>query len=285
MSFRAAALALLLASAALPALAQTAPAAGADPVVAKVNGVEIHRSDVMAAIQTLPEQYRALPMTTLYQPILNRLIEGKLLSAAAEKEKIGDEAAVKLKIAAAREQVLREEYLGRAVDKAVAEPKLKAYYDSLMKNWPAEEQVHARHILVKTEKEAQAALDEVNKSGDFAAVAKARSTDGSAPNGGDLGFFNKDQMVPPFAEAAFAMKPGEVSKAPFVTQFGWHIIKVEARRQAPKPTFDEKKDEIRDTLAQEAVQETLALMRKDAKIEQFDINGAAPPAMQLAPKK
>jgi peptidyl-prolyl cis-trans isomerase C len=270
--------------AAQPAAAQSAPAAASDPVVARVDGAEIRQSEVLAAIQTLPEQYRSLPVSALFTPLLNRLIEGKLLAGAAEKAKLADEADVKVKLAAAREQVLRDVYLGREIEKAVSADRMRSYYQALVKSWPAEDQIHARHILVKTEKEAQAALDEVKKSGDFAEVAKKRSTDGSAPNGGDLGYFTKEQMVPQFSEAAFALKKGEVSAAPFVSPFGWHIVKVEDRRPAPPPSFEDKQDEIRDTLAKEAVQETLAIMRKDAKIEQFDVNGAAPPAMQLAPR-
>lgn len=267
-------LAFALAALALPAAAQLKPLAPAgDPVVAKVNGQEIKRSDVSVAIQNLPTQYQSMPFEALFQPVLNRLIEGHLLAGAAEKAKVGDEPDVKRRVAFARDRILQDVYLNREVEKGLTDAKLRAFYDKQVKEQPPAEEVRARHILVKTEDEAKAALAEITKGADFAEVAKKRSTDGSAAQGGDLGYFTADQMVPEFSKAAFELKKGEVSKAPVKSQFGFHLIKVEDKRTQKMPTFEESKDELRSALAQEVAQGVVDVLRKDAKIETFDANG------------
>ena len=267
-------LAFALAVLALPAAAQLKPLAPAgDPVVAKVNGQEIKRSDVSVAIQNLPTQYQSMPFEALFQPVLNRLIEGHLLAGAAEKAKVGDDPDVKRRVAFARDRILQDVYLNREVEKGLTDAKLRAFYDKQVKEQPPAEEVRARHILVKTEDEAKAALAEITKGTDFAEVAKKRSTDGSAAQGGDLGYFTADQMVPEFSKAAFELKKGEVTKAPVKSQFGFHLIKVEDKRTQKMPTFEESKDELRSALAQEVAQGVVDVLRKDAKIETFDANG------------
>ena len=267
-------LAFALAVLALPAAAQLKPLAPAgDPVVAKVNGQEIKRSDVSVAIQNLPTQYQSMPFEALFQPVLNRLIEGHLLAGAAEKAKVGDDPDVKRRVAFARDRILQDVYLNREVEKGLTDAKLRAFYDKQVKEQPPAEEVRARHILVKTEDEAKAALAEIAKGADFGEVAKKRSTDGSAAQGGDLGYFTADQMVPEFSKAAFELKKGEVTKAPVKSQFGFHLIKVEDKRTQKMPTFEESKDELRSALAQEVAQGVVDVLRKDAKIETFDANG------------
>jgi len=246
-----------------------------DPVVAKVNGTDIRRSEVLMTLEALPEQYRGVPPDALFVPVLERMIDGKILAQAAEKAKVADDPEVKKRLAATRERVLQDVYLTKEVEKGLTDDKLKAEYDKAVKAQPPVEEVKARHILVKTEGEAKAAIEEVGKGADFAEVSKKRSTGPSANNGGDLGYFTKDQMVPEFATAAFALKAGEITKTPIQTQFGWHVIKVEDRRAAAVPTFDEKREEIRAGLAEAAVQTVIGDLRKAAKVEQFV---QAPPA-------
>ncbi|MFA7429589.1 MAG: peptidylprolyl isomerase, partial [Rhodospirillaceae bacterium] len=130
------------------------------------------------------------------------------------------------------------------------------------------------HILVDSEDAAKAIITDLKKGGDFAAIAKEKSSDPGAANGGDLGWFTKGTMVPEFAEAAYALKPGAITEAPVKTQFGWHIIKVEDRRKAEPPTFDEAKEDLRAQMAEEAVTEVLAGLRKDAKVETFALDGS-----------
>jgi len=271
---RAAALALALGFP-LAAGAETpaSPAAG-DPVVARVNGTEIHRTEVTAAIATLPEQYRQLPADMLFASILGQMIDRQLLSTAAEQAKLGDDAEVKKRLAQARDRVLQEVYLTREVEKGLTDERLKAQYQKMLKDQPAGEEVHARHILVDSEDKAKALIAKLEKGESFEELAKANSTGPSANNGGDLGYFSKEQMVPEFADAAFAMKPGEVSKVPVKTQFGWHIIKVEDRRTTPPPKFEDTREELRKQVAQELVTDLIAKLRKGAKVEQFNADGS-----------
>ncbi len=134
----------------------------------------------------------------------------------------------------------------------------------------AEQEVHARHILVATEEEAKEIEAELKKGADFATLAKEKSKDPSgAANGGDLGYFTKDQMVPEFAEAAFKLDKGQISD-PVHTQFGWHIIKVEDKRTKPTPTFEEVKPQLDNYVARRAQEELVDNLRKSAKIERLD---------------
>jgi peptidyl-prolyl cis-trans isomerase C len=249
-----------------------------DPVVARVNDSEIRRSDVLITIESLPAQYRQLPLEALFGTVLTQMIDRRLIAQAAEKSKLGDDAEVKRRLAGLRERVLQEIYLSNELEKALTDDKVRSRHEQLLKSQPAKEEVRARHILLASEADAKAVIDELTKGGDFAELAKSRSSGPSAATGGDLGYFAKDQMVPEFAEAAFAMKKGETSKAPVKTQFGWHVIKIEDRRQAAPPSFEERKDELRREMAQEMIVAIIDDLRKGAKIEQFSLDGGPAPA-------
>ena len=147
---------------------------------------------------------------------------------------------------------------------------------------PAASEVHARHILLETEEKAREVLAEVQGGKEFAAAAQEYSTGPSGPNGGDLGFFTADQMVKPFADAAFAMKPGEVSAEPVKTDFGWHVIKVEDRREQAQPGLEEMKEQLSQEATQEIAAEMMAGLREGAEIVTFDIDGNPIPAAEEA---
>lgn len=251
------------------ALAQPAKTAD-DPVVARVNGQPILRSAVMEFYNQLPPQMAQIPIEQILPGIINELAARRLLGDAAEKAKLGDDPAVKKQLQSAREQVLQQAYLDRKVKTEVTEAKMKARYEELIKQQPPQEEVHARHILVASEADAKAALDEVKKGADFTEVSKKRSTGPTAATGGDLGFFTKDKMVPEFAEAAFKLQPGQVTDAPVKSQFGWHVIKVEARRKSDPPKFEDVRGQVYDMMAGETVEKLVADLRKTAKIEQLD---------------
>lgn len=273
-------------------LAQGQPAAkkppADDPVVASVNGKPIYRSAVIDFYGQLPPQMAQIPLEQILPGIINELAARKLLGEAAEKSKLADTPAVKAQLQAAREQVLQQAYLDRQVKTEVTDAKLRARYAELIKQQPPQEEVHARHILAATEADANAALAEVKKGADFTEVSKKRSTGPTAATGGDLGFFTKDKMVPEFAEAAFKLQPGQVTEAPVKTQFGWHIIKVEARRKAEAPKFEDVRTQVYEIMSGEVVEKLVADLRKDAKIEQYDWvpQGSRMPAIAPAePKK
>jgi peptidyl-prolyl cis-trans isomerase C len=260
-----------------------------DPVVARVNGQPIHRSTVLDFYSQLPPQMAQIPLEQILPGIINELAARRLLSEAAEKAKLGDNADVKKQLQSAREQVLQQAYLDRKVKEEVTDAKMKARYDELIQQQPPQEEVHARHILVASEADAKAALDEVKKGADFTEVSKKRSTGPTAATGGDLGFFTRDKMVPPFAEAAFKLQPGQVTETPVQTQFGWHVIKVEARRKSEPPKFEDVRGQVQEMMSGEVVEKIVADLRKGAKIETLDWpqegGGNRLPTIAPTPKK
>ncbi len=281
-------LAIAITALSLSAQAQPDKAAASDPVVARVNGQPITRSAVLELYGQLPPPMNQIPVEQLLPGIISELTARKLIGEAAEKSKLADDPAVKLQLQNAREQVLQQAYLDRKLKAELTEPKLKARYEELIKAQPQQEEVHARHILTATEADAKAALEEVKKGTDFAEVSKKRSTGPTAATGGDLGFFTKDKMVPEFAEAAFALQPGQVSEKPVQSQFGWHVIKVEARRQAPAPRFEDVREQVYEIMSQEVIEKTVADLRQAAKIEEFDWQppgGQLPKIAPAQPKK
>jgi peptidyl-prolyl cis-trans isomerase C len=201
------------------------------------------------------------------------LIDLKLGAKAAEAAKIGEGAEFARKLAYSRDKTLLDQYLEQEAKKAVTPEAARKLYDDTAKSVSPEQEVRARHILVESEDEAKQAATRVKGGEDFAKVAGELSKDpGSKTDGGDLGFFTKDRMVEPFAEAAFKLEPGQVSE-PVKSQFGWHVIKVEDRRSKPVPSFDEMKDQVETYLARKAQQDLIVGLRKDAKIERLDDKG------------
>lgn len=275
--------AVALIAASGPALAQAAPKPGDDPVVARVNGEEIRRSSVLAAQETLPPQYRSVPMEQLYPAILKQMIDQKLVSQAARQANLQNDPEVKQRVAQLEDRVLQQALLGRTVTAEVTEAKVRERYEQVSKETPATEEVRARHILLDTQDQAKAVIAELAKGADFAELARKRSKGPNAPAGGDLGYFQREEMPKEFADAAFALKPGEVSKEPVKSPVGWHVIKIEDRRKAGPPSYEQSREEIAGQLAQETVEKFVTALREKAKVESFDMEGRpqaeAPPPM------
>jgi peptidyl-prolyl cis-trans isomerase C len=264
----------------------TAAEAPANPVVARVEGQELHLADVQEAIADLPPELRSgTPLPVLFPLVLDQLIAQKVILNAARTQGLDKDEGVRAAVRRAEEEQLQQALLRREIAPAVTEEALRARYEKEVASKPGEEEVHARHILVPTEAAANAALVEVRKPGaDFVAVAKRLSTGPGAAEGGDLGFFKKGDMVPEFAAAAFALAPGQISDKPVRSPFGWHIIKVEARRNAPVPTFEESAESLRQAAFEEAVNAAVTRLQAAAKIERFNMDGsprAAAPAPSL----
>ena len=278
------------ASALSPVMAQVAPpapapapaAAPADPIIAKVNDRAIRQSDVQAAAETLPENARGMPPQVLLPMLLDQVIDGQALLIEARKMGLDKDPVVSRQMTDASDRALQSALIGREVGPTLSEAAIRARYDRDIAGKPGEEEVHARHILVADEAEAKKIIAELKKGGDFAALAKKYSTDPGGAQGGDLGFFRKEEMVPEFADAAFAMKAGEISPTPVHTQFGWHVIKLEERRTAPPPSFEQSHDQLRQKLIQEGVQAVIAKARADVKIERFNMDGSVPKATDTA---
>jgi peptidyl-prolyl cis-trans isomerase C len=270
---------LLAGLAARPVRAETVaeflkePAPAADPVVARVDKTEIHRSDLVTALTSMPPQVQQMQMSQIYPLLIDRMVDIKLIAAAGRAAGLATDPEVKRKVAEAEDRAIQEAYVDGKVKKQITDDSIRKKYQEELAGNPPEDEVHARHILVAKEEDAKAIIAQLQKGADFATLAKAKSTDGSAREGGDLGFFSHDEMVPEFADAAFAMKPGDISKVPVKTQFGYHVIKVEERRKQAAPSFDEAKDEIAGELQQELTQAMVKDLRAKAKVERYDIDG------------
>jgi peptidyl-prolyl cis-trans isomerase C len=245
-----------------------------DPVVATVNGGEIHLSDLVAAMQSLPEQMRQVPLEAIYERLLDRMIDSELLASEAERLDLDADPDVQPMLDRARANVMRDALLRQKVDEGTTDDQLATRYEALKQTEGfARAEVHARHILVKTEDEAKAVIAELEGGAEFDAVAKSKSIEpGAAQGGGDLGYFTQDQMVPEFGQAAFAMDKGERSTAPVQTQFGWHVIEVIDKRTV-EPSLEESKPQLRQEAAREIVTALVDGLRADAKIERFGMDG------------
>jgi peptidyl-prolyl cis-trans isomerase C len=257
--------------------AQTKPAATPqgkdDPVVAIVGDESIHLSELMSAKQSMQKQeLRDAPLEMVYSGILDQLVERRVVTQAAVADSIEDDPDVRLRVARARENVILEAYISKRLEPEMTEEKLRARYQQQIASAGGEEEVHARHILLETEADARAVLSEIAKGAEFTELAKQRSKGPSAPRGGDLGFFRRQQMVPAFSEAAFALAPDQVSE-PVKTQFGWHIIQVVAKRKAQPPPFEQVAEGLRNEVAREAVLAIVADLRSKAKVQLFNPDG------------
>lgn len=271
---RCAALALALSAMALPAMAADAPAGG-DPVLARVNGAEIHRSDIAREMMTLGPQAQQMPMQMLYPQLLEKAVVTKLLATQGYKDKLDATAEVKQRVKDAESQIVADAYVHKMVQPKLTDSAVKSRYDELVKKFKPEDEVRARHILVPTEAEADDILKQLKDGADFAKLATEKSKDtGSAKQGGDLGYFTKAVMVKPFADAVFAMKTGELSEKPVKTDFGYHIIKVEDRRKSSPPPMAEVKEQIMNQLGQELASKMIKDIQDKAKIERFNLDGS-----------
>ncbi len=252
-----------------------------DPVVARVNGVDIHESELAFAEEEIGGNIPSMPPEQKRGYLITYLTDVVLLSQAADQQKLADRPDVKRRLAFDHNRLLMESLLqgvGRAAVSADAEHKV---YDEAVKQMKSEEEVHARHILVPTEDEAKAIVAELKNGADFAALAKEKSKDPGAAEGGDLGYFTKEQMVPEFAEVAFKLDKGQISD-PVKTQFGWHVIKVEDKRIKPTPTFDQVKTQIDNYIAHRAQSEMVEKLRSAANIERHDKPAAPDPSLNPA---
>jgi peptidyl-prolyl cis-trans isomerase C len=250
----------------------------ANPVLAKVNGSEIRQSDVALAEEELGPSLAQMDPSTKKENVLAFLIDMKVVAKAAEDKKIEDRPEFKARLAFARNRLLMDNLLASEGKAAATDDAMKKVYDEAAKQIEGEQEVHARHILVETEDEAKAIEAQLKNGADFATLAKAKSKDpGGASDGGDLGFFTKDQMVPEFSAVAFSLEPGKISD-PVKSQFGWHIIKVEEKRNRKAPDFAQVKPQIENYVTRKAQAEYVAKLREGAKIERLDqaSNAAAP---------
>ncbi len=241
------------------------------PVLATVDGQNITQAEVEQFYQELPEQMKQIPLEQVQTQILDRLIDQRLVVNAAIKLGLNKIPAVKQKIDYEKVKILNEAYLEAILEKEVTPQKVRTAYNKSIALEQKKEEVKARHILLKTEEEAIQIIQKLKSGADFTKLAQVHSIGPSGKNGGDLGFFSADQMVPPFSRAAYALQKGQITETPVQTQFGWHVIKVDDRRLAGAQSFEEVAPQIREQLITKAYEKLLQDLRKGARIDRIGL--------------
>jgi peptidyl-prolyl cis-trans isomerase C len=261
--------------------AAPAPAADADPVVATVNGTPLRHSDVVASARGLPEQYQQ-QIDLIFPALVERLVGLELLAQAGRDANLANDPEVQKMMKAYEGQAIRQVYMTNLIHDGVTDAEIQKRYDAYVAANPPKTEIHARHILLKTKEEAVAVIAELDKGANFAELAKTKSTDPAASNGGDLGYFLPEEMVKPFADAAMALEKGKYTETPVQTEFGWHVIFLEDKRERKPPSLDEMKQELQSQVAEEIVGKKVEELRATAKIQLFNPDGTpradTPPA-------
>jgi peptidyl-prolyl cis-trans isomerase C len=277
--FLAAALAAL--AACQPKTAATATVADSSPAIATVNGSPISRDFYEFYIKGITGKNAADLTPQMRATALDNLIRAKLVGEEAVKEgldKNGDTAyLLQLSRLNVLEQAVSDKYLK---DRKPTEQELRAEYETQIGTMPKQE-YHARHILVATEPFAQKIVDRLNKGEKFEDIAKRDSMDSSKTNGGDLGWFTPDRMLPEFSGAVMALKPGEYTKKPVQTQYGWHVIQLVDTRDLAAPQFDQVKQRLEQVVQAKKFRSYMDELMRTAKIEKLD--QPATPAAATAP--
>ncbi|MGX1499909.1 peptidyl-prolyl cis-trans isomerase C [Labrenzia sp. MBR-25] len=245
-------------------------AAEPDDVVAKVGDTEITEADLAFAAQDLGKELQRFPPAQWRKLLLDVMVDMELMAHAAREEGLDKDPDFQRQLDFLKLRALRNAYLAQKIDGEVTDEEVQAAYDKEFADFEGAEEINARHILVKDKAEAEAIIAELDGGADFAELAREKSTGPSGPNGGSLGYFAKGQMVPPFEAAAFAMEPGTYTKEPVETQFGWHVIKLEDKRRQEKPAFEEVANGLRQQLMRERYDARMAELKDQVAVEIVD---------------
>ncbi len=250
---------------------QSAWAEADNPVAATVNGETITRTEILLALELLPAQFRNLPSEKLFPLIRNQLIDIKLLSAKGAEAGLREDPRITARVDFYAMRLAHDYYARDIVGKYLDEELLQEGYQKFLENFPKTEELNISHILVATEEEAQEVVAELKSGADFSATARRYSVGPSAPQGGALGFLRREQVVPEFADAAFALEDGGISE-PVKTQFGWHVITASERRIPEPPEFSQVEQKLRAEIADRLVSDAAKQERQDAEIELFEMD-------------
>lgn len=239
-----------------------------NPVVARVDGHEIRWAEVVASAGDLPPRYRD-QIESVFPALLDRLVDLRLLADAARKQGLADDPVVRQRMARYEDRVLSGVLLERYLADKVTTAALRARYDALVTRRRADAEIRARHIVVDSEESARGLIAQLDAGAVFISLAKTYSTGASAGRGGDLGYFHPSRMDPAFAAAALALEPGEYTREPVETPFGWHVILLVDRRSDDIPSFLDMQARLRDEARKEAVDRLIVSLRNQAYLEIF----------------
>ena len=246
------------------------------PIVANVNNEDISLETMIHAMNELPSEIQSQPFMSYYEELLERVIDIKLIAQEGKKINLEEEPSVKAAIDFVTEKVLMQAFLSKYVQKNISEESVKASYNNYIADEISREEIKASHILLDTQNEAVEVIKMLNNGDDFAEVAKNKSTGPSGPSGGDLGWFKRGQMVPPFENAAFSLGQNEISQKPIQTQFGWHVIKVFEKRIPQAASYENMKNNLIQDLERKIVSKKIQDLRNNALIEKLSSSELEP---------
>ena len=246
------------------------------PIVANVNNEDISLETMIHAMNELPPEIQSQPFMSYYEDLLERVIDIKLFAQEGKKMKLDEEPSVRAAIDFVIEKVLMQAFLSKYVQENIKEENIKASYNNFIADETSREEIKASHILIDTESEAIDVINMLNDGDDFAQLAKNKSTGPSGPSGGDLGWFKRGQMVPPFEKAAFSLNKNEISQRPVQTQFGWHVIKIFDKRIPEAPSYESMKSKLIQDLERKIVSKKIQDLRNDALIEKLSSSELEP---------
>tara|TARA_B000000565_G_scaffold18329_1_gene12994 strand:+ start:35 stop:886 length:852 start_codon:yes stop_codon:yes gene_type:complete len=246
------------------------------PIVANVNNEDISLETMIHAMNELPPEIQSQPFMSYYEDLLERVIDIKLFAQEGKKMKLDEEPSVRAAIDFVIEKVLMQAFLSKYVQENIKEENIKASYNNFIADETSREEIKASHILMDTESEAIDVINMLNNGDDFAELAKSKSTGPSGPSGGDLGWFKRGQMVPPFEKAAFSLNKNEITQLPVQTQFGWHVIKIFDKRIPEAPSYENMKSKLIQDLERKIVSKKIQDLRNDALIEKLSSSELEP---------
>ena len=246
------------------------------PIVANVNNEDISLETMIHAMNELPPEIQSQPFMSYYEDLLERVIDIKLFAQEGKKMKLDEEPSVRAAIDFVIEKVLMQAFLSKYVQENIKEENIKASYNNFIADETSREEIKASHILMDTESEAIDVINMLNDGDDFVELAKNKSTGPSGPSGGDLGWFKRGQMVPPFEKAAFSLNKNEISQRPVQTQFGWHVIKIFDKRIPEAPSYESMKSKLIQDLERKIVSKKIQDLRNDALIEKLSSSELEP---------
>ena len=253
---------------AAPATEAATPAAdlSADTVVVTIDETPITLGEVIAVRQSLPEQYQELPDEVLMAALVQQLSDQQMLANAGHAAGLRNSVTVQLALRNQERAVMADAYMAQQLVSRVDDAAIQAAYDERFANAEPVQEVRAAHILVETQEQAAELKTQIEAGAEFATLAAEHGTDGTASRGGDLGWFSHEQMVPEFADAAFALDAGTVSD-PVQSPFGWHLIKLEEKRDQPVPSLELVRDELVAQLTENAQRSLIEELRGSSAVK------------------
>ena len=244
-----------------------------DPVVALINDVKFYKSDIESARKQLSLEVQKYPSAAVYQHLLKSLIDTHLVATAARKDGLNKREKIVKQVRRIEDRVLYQAYLDERIVLAVTDERLKELYEIFRTSSSDNKEIRAKHILLETREQAMEVIRQLNEGADFSNLAQKLSTGPSGKQGGDLGYFSQERMVPSFSEGAFATSVGEFTSQPVKTQFGWHVIKVVDKRTVKVKTFNQVKMRLRKKLINDLADSIISKLRNTASIRIFDLDG------------